>query len=118
MCSLSEMESNSTDISCKIGTDKVYCPDLVSPNMTATVICKSRYINDSPGQKVFKCQENGDWSGKKHECKSDCGRIISGSKKIIKNSKNANAHELPWNVAVYRNNVFICFGTIISRECQ
>ena len=96
------MQSYSTDTSCKIGTDKVDCTDLVTPNMTATVECKSRYINDSTGQKVFKCQENGEWNGTKHECKSDCGRRIS------------DAHGLPWHAPVYRNNLFICGGTIIS----
>ena len=50
--------------------------------------------------------EDGNWDRAAASCLPKCGLI----------KENKNGIQVPWNVAIYKNELFICGGTIISEK--
>jgi hypothetical protein len=64
----------------------------------------------------IECLPSGRWSHPIYECVADCGRVTKKAAALVIHGYDTNASEFPWNVAIYRNDILICGGTIISER--
>lgn len=61
----------------------------------------------------------GSWDKLALRCEPRCGRITQLSKAYVVNGVRAkNIGEVPWTAAIYKRDILICGGSIISEKCM
>lgn len=104
-------------ITCKRDGIQISCNENLFQHDVAIIQCKQGYSNlDSNFQSEIECMPSGRWSHPIFECVPSCGRVIKKATALIIRGAETNAAEFPWNVAIYRDNLLICGGTIISER--
>lgn len=108
----------SMKITCKRGGVEISCYENLFQHDTAHIECKEGYIYPrySRISSDIECLLSGRWSHPIYECVADCGRVTKKAAALVVHGENTEASEFPWNVAIYRANVLICGGTIISER--
>lgn len=67
--------------------------------------------------KKLTCQSTGNWDKLALRCLPRCGRVTQQSTAYVVNGRKAkNIAEVPWTAAIYKRDVLICGGTIISER--
>lgn len=63
------------------------------------------------------CLSTGDWDKVAIRCTPRCGRVTQSATAYVVGGKKAkNIAEVPWAAAIYKRDVLICGGTIISEK--
>jgi secreted trypsin-like serine protease len=63
------------------------------------------------------CQSTGGWDKVALRCSPRCGRVTQAATAYVVNGKKAkNIAEVPWSAAIYRRDILICSGTILSEK--
>lgn len=67
--------------------------------------------------KKLTCQSSGSWDKLALRCIPRCGRITQVATAYVVHGKKAkNIAEVPWSVAIYKRDILICGGSIISEK--
>lgn len=86
----------------------------------AYITCGSYY--DFPSESSYlsqklTCLSTGVWDKVAIRCKPRCGRVTQSATAYVVGGKKAkNIAEVPWTAAIYKRDVLICGGTIISEK--
>jgi hypothetical protein len=94
------------------------CDDAQPPGTVATIKCRSGYRlpDRSDLRFTLTCTESGDWDYPPFRCTPRCGAPTAKAKPYVVSGRDADIAEVPWHVAIYRSNVLICGGTIITEK--
>lgn len=115
MCRLSLLQSHSTNVSCINKNNNTFnCNRSVAPGDRVNIKCKIKYSFDENAKQHFVCKENGEWDGDRTQCKAECGVLVQKGTPNIVGGQESFPNEVPWNTAIYHNDIQICGGTIIS----
>lgn len=118
LCSKSEITGPTIQPHCQRDGATVECEEKIPPGTTATIQCKTGYRMPSM-QNIHKdliCLPSGGWDYEALKCEPVCGVIASRAKYLIADGTDIEINEAPWHVAVYKSNVFVCAGTLISEK--
>lgn len=111
---LRNADENSMKITCKREGIEISCYENLHKHDIAQITCKDGYTYPKHMSPEIECLPSGRWTHGIYDCVADCGRVTKKSKALIVHGNDTEASDFPWNVAIYRNNILICGGTIIS----
>ncbi|KYB29441.1 hypothetical protein TcasGA2_TC031984 [Tribolium castaneum] len=105
----------STVITCTYKNNETDCSS--PPDGTvAKYTCAPFYESTETTKNPVRVCKNGSWDLSKPECVPICGKKYVRAQSLIVNGRKAKGGEHPWQVAIYRNNKFICGGALISEN--
>lgn len=96
----------------------VPCEGSLPPGTLANIKCKNGYrLPDRTDlQPTLSCLDSGDWDYAPFRCSPVCGAPTPKAKPYVVNGKDTDIAEVPWAVAIYRTDVLICGGTILTEK--
>lgn len=107
---------------CELNGDVVPCNQKHIVGTIAYIECGSFY--DMPKEashlsRKLTCQTTGSWDKLALRCEPRCGRITQLSTAYVVNGRKAkNIGEVPWTAAIYKRDILICGGSIISERSE
>ena len=111
-------EDETLTIKCKRNGANISCIENLSQKDIAVIQCKQGYnypnMNNQP--QTIECLAGGKWSQPIFACVPNCGRVTKKAAALIVRGSDTDVLEFPWNVAVYRGDLLICGGSIISER--
>ena len=86
----------------------------------ATLQCGSFYDMPKDAKHLSKkltCLSSGSWDKLALRCVPRCGRVTQTATAYVVGGKRAkNVAEVPWAAAIYKRDILICGGTILSEK--
>lgn len=120
ICSGADVTGKTIKTNCELNGKTVSCNQQHLVGTVAFIECGPFY--DMPKElshlsKKLTCQSSGSWDKLALRCLPRCGRITQLSTAYVVNGRKAkNIGEVPWTAAIYKRDVLICGGSIISER--
>lgn len=120
ICSGADVTGKTIKTNCELNGKTVSCNQQHLVGTVAYIECGPYY--DMPKDlshlsKKLTCQSTGSWDKLALRCIPRCGRITQLSTAYVVNGRKAkNIGEVPWTAAIYKRDVLICGGSIISER--
>jgi hypothetical protein len=122
ICSGADITGRTIKTICELNGKNIPCNQQHITGTVAYIECGSFY--DMPKEfshlsKKLTCQSSGSWDKLALRCIPRCGRVTQVATAYVVNGKKAkNIGEVPWTAAIYKRDVLICGGSIISERCS
>lgn len=120
ICSGADITGRTIKTNCELNGKSVDCKQQHIVGTIAYIQCGSYY--DMPKvsshlSKTLTCLPTGSWDKLALRCEPRCGRITQVATAYVVNGRKAkNIGEVPWTAAIYKRDVLICGGSIISER--
>lgn len=120
ICSGADVTGRTIKTICELNGKNVPCNQQQIAGTIAYIECGSYY--DMPKEsshlsKKLTCLQTGSWDKLALRCEPRCGRITQVAKAyVVGGVKAKNIGEVPWTAAIYKRDVLICGGSIISER--
>lgn len=96
----------------------IACEGPLTPGTLANIKCKNGYrLPDRTDlHSTLHCTESGDWDYPPFRCSPLCGKPTAKAVPYVVNGRDTDIAEVPWHVAIYRSEVLICGGSILTEK--
>ncbi|CRL04521.1 CLUMA_CG017596, isoform A [Clunio marinus] len=120
ICSGGDVTGITIKTICELNGKIVPCNQQHIVGTECYIECGSYYEEPKDGTHLSKkltCLSSGSWDKLALRCEPRCGRITQFSTAYVVNGKKAqNIAEVPWTAAIYKRNILICGGSIVSER--
>lgn len=121
ICSGADIIGRTIKSMCELNDNIVPCNQQHIVGTVAYISCGSYY--DMPSEtsphlsQKLTCLSSGGWDKVALRCKPRCGRVTQSATAYVVGGKKAkNVAEIPWTAAIYKRDMLICSGTILSEK--
>lgn len=117
-CPSNEIVGHTMDTQCTLHGAPISCEESLVPQTEVNTKCKLGFqsIQNRPYSRS-NCLEDGTWDKAAVQCHPGCGLSISRkASPLLVGGVSTNNSMVPWHVAVYEMDEFICGGSIITSK--